>query len=153
MLSESPTRDFLRYMVVPLVLVVTGMMLGPPLEAQQEGEPVSIGTYRVIHSKILHEDRTLLVHLPRGYEQSRGAYPVIYMLYGDHVTTYFSQAVSVVDGLGPTGRTPNFILVGLMNTDRYRDLLPEAGGNPTGIGDFIRFLNDELFSFVEKNYR
>lgn len=136
-------------------LAVLGMGTGLsfPISAQQTGEPVAIGTYATIHSKILDEGRTLLIHLPRGYEQAKQAYPVIYMLYGNHVTTYFAEAVSVVDSLGPSGRIPEFILIGLMNTDRYRDLLPEADGNPTGIGDFIRFFSEELFPYVEKNYR
>jgi len=136
-----------------LATLLAGLMLGPSLQAQQEGEPVSIGTYRLVHSKILDEDRALLIHLPPGYERSTASYPVIYMLYGDHVTTYFADAVSAVDALGPSGRTPEFILVGVMNTDRYRDLLPESQGRPTGISAFIRFLNDELFTFVEKSYR
>jgi predicted alpha/beta superfamily hydrolase len=142
-----------RGLAVLLTLLAFSPAIIFPLKAQQDGEPVSIGTYRTIHSKILGEDRTLLVHLPRAYEQASLSYPVIYMLYGDHVTTYFAEAVSVADRLGPTARTPEFILVGLMNTNRYRDLLPEADGRPTGIGDFIRFLNDELFPYVEKHYR
>jgi len=142
-----------RGWVVLAAMFLTGIVPSQPFEAQHEGEPVSIGTYRVMHSKILNEDRTLLIHLPRGYEHSKSSYPVIYMLYGDHVTTYFAEAVSVVDRLGPTGRTPNYILVGVANADRYRDLLPEANGKPTGVGDFIRFLNDELFVFMEKKYR
>jgi predicted alpha/beta superfamily hydrolase len=124
-----------------------------PAAAQQDGDLVSIGTYRVIHSRILDEDRTLLVHLPRGYKEATVSYPVVYMLYGDHVTTYFATSVAAVDSLGSSGRTPHFILIGLMNTDRYRDLLPEANGNPTGIGDFTRFLSEELFPYVEENYR
>ena len=73
-----------RGWVVLAAMFLTGMVPGQPFEAQQEGEPVSIGTYRVMHSKILNEDRTLLIHLPRGYEHSKSSYPVIYMLYGDH---------------------------------------------------------------------
>jgi len=145
-------RFFLRRATPPILLVLA-IAGGFPSAAQQDGEPVSIGNYRVVHSKILNEDRHLLVHLPRGYERSAGAYPVVYMLYGDHVTTYFAEAVAAVDELGPTGQTPEFVLVALANTDRYRDLLPEADGKPTGIDGFIRFWNEELFGFVEKNYR
>lgn len=122
--------------------------------AQQDDDDVVIGKYRVIHSQILNEDRTLLIHLPRGYEDGTHHYPVIYMLYGDHVATYFAEAVSVIDTLGPTGRIPNCLLVGIMNTDRYRDLLPlTPDGKPTGIENFTRFLEDEVFLFVDKNYR
>jgi predicted alpha/beta superfamily hydrolase/thioredoxin-like negative regulator of GroEL len=124
------------------------------LFSQQDGEDVVIGKYRVIRSKILNEDRSLLVHLPRDYEGDERHYPVIYMLYGNHVTTYFAEAVSVLDTLGPTGRIPNCILVGIMNTNRYRDLLPQTpDGKPTGIENFTRFLEEEVFPFIDKNYR
>jgi predicted alpha/beta superfamily hydrolase len=142
-----------RGLVVFLMIVLAGVMIVLPVEAQQDGDPVSIGTYRVIHSKILDEDRTILIHLPRVYTEAMVSYPVVYMMYGNHVTTYYAVATSAVDTLGSSGRTPDFILVGLMNTDRYRDLLPEANGRPTGIADFTRFLNEELFPYVEKNYR
>lgn len=123
------------------------------LPAQQDGDPVAIGTYKTIHSRIIDEDRTLLIHLPRGYENAKISYPVVYMLYGDHVTTYYAEVVSVMDRLGSASRIPAMILVGIMNNDRYRDLLPEANGNPTGIGKFIRFFSEELFPFIEKAYR
>jgi tetratricopeptide (TPR) repeat protein len=122
--------------------------------SQQDGEDVVIGKYRVIHSTILNEDRTLLIHLPVEYEDGKQHYPVVYMLYGDHVTTYFAEAVSVLDTLGPTGRIPECILVGIMNTDRYRDLLPlTPDGKPTGIENFTRFLKVEVFPFIDKHYR
>jgi len=142
-----------QFVTVFSILLGILIMSHLPLQAQQDGEPVVIGTYRTIHSKILDENRTLLIHLPRGYEQANNSYPVIYMLYGNHVSTYFSEAVSVVDNLGSSGRIPESILVGIMNTDRYRDLLPDTDGEPTGIGDFIRFFREELFPYVEKSYR
>lgn len=123
------------------------------LLGQQDGAPITIGTYKIIHSTIMDEDRTLLIHLPRGYESSTVAYPVIYMLYGNHVTTYFTEAVSVIDRLGPSGRIPQMILVGIVNTDRYRDLLPENQGKTTGIGNFILFLREELFPYIEGTFR
>ena len=139
----------LGFILILFVFAGSGFCL-----AQQDGEDVVIGKYRVLHSKILNEDRTLLIHLPRGYEGAQQHYPVMYMLYGDHVTTYFAEAVSILDTLGPTGRIPDCILVGIMNTDRYRDLLPLApDGKPTGIEDFTRFLVEEAFPFIEGNYR
>ncbi len=145
-------RKKIFFQVFSLILII---FIGSfSIFSQQDGEDVVIGTYRVIHSKILNEDRTLLIHLPREYEGTKQHYPVLYMLYGDHVTTYFAEAVSVIDTLGPTGRIPDCILVGIMNTDRYRDLLPLASdGKPTGIENFTRFLQEEVFPFIDKNYR
>ncbi len=48
--------------------------------AQEDGDPVSIGTYRKLNSKILNEDRTLLVNLPRRYNEPTIRYSVLYIL-------------------------------------------------------------------------
>lgn len=140
------------FIVLIIFLVLLGWG-GISLLGQQDGDLVKIGTYKTLHSKIINEDRTLLIHLPRGYENTKESYPVVYMLYGDHVTTYFAEAVSVMERLGSVGRIPPMILVGIMNNDRYRDLLPESNGNPTGIENFFRFFTDELFPYVEKTFR
>ena len=42
----------------------------PTLSAQEDGERIVIGTYYTLDSKILGEQRTILVHLPQGYEKS-----------------------------------------------------------------------------------
>ncbi|MBE9550707.1 MAG: tetratricopeptide repeat protein [Proteobacteria bacterium] len=138
-------------LVLGLLVLWTASIATP---FQEEGEDVVIGTYHKIPSKILNEERTLLVHLPRGYHSTSLDYPVFYLLYGDHVTTYFAEAVAVLDRLGPTGRIPEMILVALTNTDRYRDLLPlRPDGGPTGIENFVRFFQEELIPYVETRYR
>ena|GEM_PF-466107 len=133
------------------------LLLGTaPVATAQEGagEGVVIGTYHKLRSKILNEERTLLVHLPRSYHGTSLGYPVLFMLYGDHVTTYFAEAVAVLDRLGPTGRIPEMLLVAITNTDRYRDLLPlQPDGRPTGIENFVRFFQEELVPYVESHYR
>lgn len=140
-----------------IYVVLTYWLMGQSINtvyAQKTGDDIVIGKYEVIHSEILNEDRTLLIHLPRNYEKSTIDYPVLYLLYGDHVTTYFAEAVAILDRLGPTGRIPEMILVGIMNTDRYRDLLPQRDdGSPSGIEAFIKFLHEELFLFIENNHR
>ena len=88
--------------------------------AQQDNEAITIGTYRILHSKILNEDRTLLISLPRSYEGSELSYPVIYLLYGDQVKGYFAEAVHILDALRESSEIPQMILVGVANTERYR---------------------------------
>jgi predicted alpha/beta superfamily hydrolase len=128
---------------------------GPPgAAAQEDGAPVSIGTYRVIESKVLGETRRLLIHLPRGYEGSAISYPVVYHTYGDYISTYYADAYSTLEELSGEARTPQLILVGIDNIDRYRDLRPLAhDGSPTAIDNYTRFLTEEVFPFVEANYR
>jgi predicted alpha/beta superfamily hydrolase len=140
-------------LIITLFLTAMGIFY-EGLFAQQDVDSISIGKYQVISSKILKEERRILIHLPRNYEKNVRKYPVFYMLYGNHMTTYFAQAVSILDGLGPIARIPEMILIGIENTDRYRDLLPEkSDGSATGIHNFLNFLKKELIPYVEKNFR
>lgn len=136
------------------VLLLAGSVLAArSVAAQEDGAPVSIGTYRVIESEALGETRRLLIHLPRGYDGSAIAYPVVYHTYGDYLT-YYAEAYAAVETLGDEARTPQMILVGIDNIDRYRDLRPLGrDGSPTRIDDYTRFLIDEVIPFVEQEYR
>lgn len=44
--------------------------------AKKDGDDIIIGKYKKIFSKVLKEERTILVHLPEGYEKSKHKYPV-----------------------------------------------------------------------------
>jgi tetratricopeptide (TPR) repeat protein len=136
------------------VVVMLGALVTAPVKAQNDGDPVSIGTWRVIDSKALGETRRLLVHLPRGYDGSNITYPVLYHTYGDYIDHYYTEAVRTVELLANDARAPQIILVGIDNIDRYRDLRPlNNDGSPAGIENYVRFLTDEVFPFVEENYR
>ena len=125
---------------------------GPDGEPR-DGAPVPIGTFRSLRSEVLGEDRLLLVSLPEDYEAGERSYPVLYVLYADQVRGYFAEAVHVVDRLSGEGSMPPTIVVGVANVDRYRDLSPVARqGRPSGIEPFCRFVEEELFPFVEGRY-
>lgn len=137
-------------------MIMTGFFFASPASAQpaRDGEPVSIGTFRLLHSNVLNEDRTLLVCLPEDYEKSSMSYPVLFVLYGDQIRGYFAEAVHVVDRLSGEGSIPKIIVVGVANVDRYRDLSPvEQRGTPSGIEPFSRFIVEELIPFAVKEYR
>jgi len=125
------------------------------IQAQEDGDDVIIGKYKVIHSNILDEDRLLFVHLPWEYEDTQLRYPVLYLLYVD-IYNYFAEAAIVTEKLGSTGEIPPVIIVGVANTNRYRDLLPvktryrSEGG---GADNFLRFFEEELIPYIDKNYR
>jgi predicted alpha/beta superfamily hydrolase len=70
------------------------LLLPAPAAAQADGEPIMLGTYRVLQSRILGEDRVLQVHLPRDYESDTLAYPVVFVFYSDWVEGYFAQMVN-----------------------------------------------------------
>ena len=125
-------------------------------QTQRDGTPIALGTYRVLHSDVLGEDRVLQVHLPRSCESREIACPVVYVLYSDQVEGYFAQLVNDLQLL-TADRMPEAMVVGVPNTQRYRDLLPwpRAGGQPgDGRADrFLRFVREELIPFVDREYR
>jgi hypothetical protein len=113
-----------------------------------------MGTYRVLPSQVLGEDRVLQVRLPIGYDETDEPYPVVYLFHSDEVELYFSLAVHDLRVLG-RNQIPPVILVGIANTDRLRDLLPWP--TPNGRGGqaerFLEFVTTELIPYVETEYR
>ncbi len=125
---------------------------------------IVIGDKAEIHSKLLNENRTILIGLPQDYHRSRQKYPVLYLLDGEF---FFEQALAAVRFLSELGYIrnqpiPPMIIVGIVNVDRNRDYTPtfapqQAGGLefPTSgrAGKFSEFLKAELFPFIDSNYR
>jgi len=125
-----------------------------PVLAQEDGNPISIGTYRKLYSNVLNEDRIILVNLPRGYDETTIHYPVLYILYGGQVEGYFAEAVHIINRLSVGSVIPDMIIIGIENVDRYRDCLPiNRNGEPGGAGNFLRFFKEELIPYVDKSYR
>lgn len=125
-----------------------------PAASQVDGDPIVLGHYRMLHSDILGEDRILQIHLPQGYDTDGRSFPVMYLFYSDWVEGYFAQAVNDLYHLS-MDRIPPLILVGVSNTQRYRDLYPwpTRDGHGGGAERFLAFVRDELFPFVEHDYR
>jgi predicted alpha/beta superfamily hydrolase/Flp pilus assembly protein TadD len=120
--------------------------------AQEDGEDIVIGKYEVLHSRIMKEDRLLFVHLPREYADTDLKYPVLYLLYVD-LYNYFADAATITEKLGTTGETPPLIIIGVANTNRYRDLLPVGIGERGQADRFLKFLRKELIPHVDRTYR
>lgn len=126
------------------------------------GEPITIGETVRIDSKIMGEQRTILISTPPGYERGAERYPVLYMTDGD---AHLTHTRGTVDFLASNGLMPQLIIVGVTNTDRTRDLTPThvatrtiAGRvfeNPTsgGAARFLDFFAQELFPYVDAHYR
>ena len=126
-------------------------------------EPFSIGNKAVLHSKVLGEQREILIYTPTDYEKSR-RYQVIYLLDAEH---FFTSTVGTVEALVSTSQIPDSIVVGVKTTVRVRDYLPPIAGEPQsrqqkwtqkkfpqygGTDNFTSFLQSELFPYVEKHY-
>jgi predicted alpha/beta superfamily hydrolase/thioredoxin-like negative regulator of GroEL len=152
---EAAMKDY-RFIFVFLLLIA--LFVAPVRDislAQEDGDDITIGTYRTIYSNVLDEDRLLYVHLPRDYEDTKLSYPVLYLLYVD-IYNYFADAVMITEKLGGTGEMPPVIIIGVANTNRYRDLLPaklsyrDEGG---GADDFLKFIEEELIPHIDGTYR
>jgi|WetSurMetagenome_2_1015567.scaffolds.fasta_scaffold08532_6 uncharacterized protein len=125
-------------------------------------EPITIGESVTIQSKILGEERTILISTPADYSRGTEHYPVLYMTDGD---VHLTHARGTVDFLSRNGFMPDLIIVGVVNTDRTRDLTPThwapsanagatQGPNTSGGADkFLDFFAKELFPYVESHYR
>lgn len=141
-----------------------------PPEAAPAPEPVhtltgDIRTHQGFHSRFLAHDRTVVVYLPPGYEQSGAAhYPVLYLHDGQNV---FDRATSVgeewrVDETAQemieAGKIAPVIVVGIYNTgehriDEYAPTLREDKGGGGHADDYGKMLVQELKPFIDRTYR
>jgi predicted alpha/beta superfamily hydrolase len=130
-------------LVAIIICVATGTAA---IDSNASESPAVIVT---IDSKILGEERTLVVALPPTYEQGRSDYPVLYYLDADTLSANPLPA--------DLGTLPEMIAVGIANTDRDRDMFPVYVGptRPTsgGAENFLRFLETEVIPLVDQKYR
>lgn len=113
-----------------------------------------------IVSQGLSETRTINVHTPEGYAGSTTSYPVLYMPDGG-VEEDFPHVVNSLDSLVRLGEVRPFIVVGIQNTERRRDMTgptvvasdsaiaPQVGGS----AGFRSFIRDELMPRIQARYR
>ncbi|HTE01884.1 MAG TPA: alpha/beta hydrolase-fold protein [Mucilaginibacter sp.] len=106
-----------------------------------------------ISSAVLKEKRHINVVLPDNYKPgSAEKYDVIYVLDGDENTRLMDDIRHFIQS---ENFMPPVIIVGVMNTDRNRDLTPthENGFDTSGgAGNFLAFLKNELIPYITKTY-
>lgn len=123
--------------------------------------PLAIGETFTVASRVLGEVRRINVYLPAGYAASATArLPVLYMPDGGIGEDFLHVAGLVQVGAG-NGTMRPFLLVGIENTERRRDLTgptssvedrkiaPRVGGSAA----FRAFLRTELMPLVRERYR
>ena len=114
-----------------------------------------------LESPALKETRRINVYTPPGYETAQDArYPVLYMPDGGEQED-FPHVAATLDAAIRAGEMRPFILVGIENTERRRDMTgptevdedrkiaPRVGGSAA----FRAFLRDELMPEVRRRYR
>jgi len=118
--------------------------------AAEKAAPLAIGETFTLQSKVLGETRRINVYLPPGYAEAPDKrFPVLYMPDGGLAEDFLH------------GTLRPFVLVGIENTERRRDLTgptqneedrkiaPRVGGSAT----FRKFLRHELMPDVKARYR
>jgi predicted alpha/beta superfamily hydrolase len=146
---------------VALLWALLVPQVGLQADAQQKAAALVVGDTFTIDSKILGETRRINVYLPPGYAESRDArVPVLYMPDGGMAEDFLHVAGLVQISVTNATMRP-FLLVGIENTQRRRDLTgptsneeekkiaPRVGGSEA----FRRFIRDELMPQVRGRYR
>ena len=152
----------LSFRIVALLLLLTPV--GARAQAQQPASPITplaIGQTFTLDSKILGETRRINVYLPPVYRDSATKrLSVLYMPDGG-LAEDFLHVAGLVQVLTGNGSMRPFILVGIENTQRRRDLTgptssaedkkiaPTVGGSAA----FRQFIREELMPVVGHRYR
>lgn len=123
----------------------------------QENKPFINGFSKIISSKILGEDREILIHIPNSNGGSqvkdRGHYPVIYLLDGDE---NFNSVVSITEHMEETSLCPPMIVVGILHSNRLGDLTTGSDKEFKGfVGNgekFMSFIEKELIPDIDSTF-
>jgi predicted alpha/beta superfamily hydrolase len=150
-----------RIALAAVACVLAFTTLCAPQAAAQSAAPLVIGETFTVDSKILGETRRVNVYLPPAYTESKSArLPVLYMPDGG-IAEDFLHVAGLVQVLTGNGTMRPFILVGIENTERRRDMTgpteserdkkiaPRVGGSAA----FRAFIRRELMPEVKSRYR
>lgn len=106
-----------------------------------------------IYSEVLKENRILQIWLPEDYKPgSKEKYDVVYLLDGNDNIKLLTQVQQFAE---QEKYIPPFIIVGIYNTDRNRDLTPTPSKNLKTAGgavNFLKFIKTELRPYIDKTY-
>ena len=142
----------MKRFILPLIIQV--FVLSCPSISNAQQQIASVLHFRhTISSKVLGEDRTILVRVPPGYETTTQRFPVVLML--DAHAPQNAMMASIIESQAFAGTMPEMILVGIQNTNRTRDLTPtKTGRGDSGGGDkFLDFVEQEVLPLIDKTYR
>lgn len=149
---------FSRFIGFLILVIAEGCTSSEP---PANSDKIEIGRKRRIYSTVLDEDREYWIYLPEDYDDTTYApysYPVLYLLDGDR---HFHSLTGIQEFLsrGPYASLPEMIIVGVLNTDRTRDLTPTRHHDSelfpgNGGGErFMEFIEKELMPATAADYR
>lgn len=143
-----------------ILIFVFGILLVGCMRTKLPKDQIPTHDTVTLASTKVNENRVINIWTPPGYETSNIAYPVLYMADGG-IKEDFPHIANTLEKLIMEKSIPPFILVGIENTDRRRDL---SGFSETeydkqfcpltdGAKDFRAFIMDELLTEIEAKYR
>ena len=123
----------------------------------QENSPFTVGFAETVPSKILGQQRSVLIHIPASNGgnkiKDRGRYPVIYLLDGDE---NFNSVVSIVEHMEESSLCPPTIVIGIVQGDRLSELTTGTDKEfPASVGNgekFMSFIEKELIPYIDAAY-
>ncbi len=124
--------------------------------AQQPPMPIPVLSEKLESVKV-GETRPFWVSLPDAYSATGEPYPVLYMMDGE--LNFNSGAIGGLRYAASLGEIPEFIIVGIENTDRSQDIFPEEvtyadGSKAGGRADrYLDFVQSELIPYIDRTYR
>jgi uncharacterized protein len=127
---------------------------------------ISAGNIKTLYSNVLKEDRDIWIALPDPLavmKASKKKYAVVYVLDGDY---NLKALAGVMHQLSMVEMIPPMIVVGIPNTNRWRDLTPShvkktpflenqdsLSLSYTGGGaNFMKFIESELIPYIDAKY-
>ena len=142
-------------------ITVCAVAVVATLDGRQSVAPLAIGDTFTITSRAVGEARRINVYLPPGYDAAKDTrLPVLYMPDGGMAEDFLHVAGLVQVSVGNQTMRP-FILVGIENTERRRDMTgpttnpedrkiaPRVGGSAA----FRAFIRDELKPAITARYK
>lgn len=105
------------------------------------------GEIHKIQSKILQQERIILVYLPTDYDMSNNSYPVHYITDAPATANLFFDLIRLHTP-AIVNEMPQSIIIGLQSDGREFNLHPEKGAKK-----YLDFLEHEVIPFVEQKYR
>ena len=140
-------------LILSMLFLLLNCQKSPMQDRHTPEKNIQIGTVHKLTSKILNEDREIVISLPKEYEKSEANYPVLYVTDGFQNIEHVSGSVEL---LTRTGHIPPIIIVGIKSRNRVRDFTythsennPKSGGGKK----FLAFIESELIPYIDASYR
>jgi predicted alpha/beta superfamily hydrolase len=132
-----------------LRLIAALFLLSTALSAHARDFDLTVGKHEVLPSKVLNEDRDLLIAAPQKPVPNM---PLLVVLDGEW---NFRKVAVGMENLMANNLMPPTVVVGVANTNRGRDLMPSFNGSEFADGPsdrFLAFLADELIPHIASEY-